>query len=132
VPLKLSQRGLVCDERRDSGAMADEAKRTEVVVDELKHRCGVRVNWPVNEQGTLTLKAAKDVSAQKVGEAADVLLRRRTLLRSFNSVKFCVIIVLKFKNYCSDVIYVWFSSSVPLVSRAESFVLRHGISGEVW
>jgi hypothetical protein len=97
------------------------------------------VNWPVNEQGTLTLKgaqgqyqAAKDVSAQKVGEAADVLLRRRTLLRSFNSVKFCVIIVLKFKNYCSDVIYVWFSSSVPLVSRAESFVLRHGISGEVW
>jgi hypothetical protein len=121
VPLKLSQRGLVCDERRDSGAMADEAKRTEVVVDELKHRCGVRVNWPVNEQGTLTLKgaqgqyqAAKDVSAQKVGEAADVLLRRRTLLRS------------------SDVIYVWFSSSVPLVSRAESFVLRHGISGEVW
>lgn len=46
-------------------------------------------------------------------------------------VKFCVIIVLKFKNCYSDVMYVWFSSSVPFVSRGESFVLRHGISGEV-
>lgn len=51
MPLKLSQRGLVCDERRDSGAMADEVKRrTEIVVDELEHRCGVRVNWPVHER----------------------------------------------------------------------------------